>query len=169
MAALGAVPRELEPLTGLKVVLAAPKPHPWLRSARSTGSTAWAWDSKKSFRSFPIVGVGLCLRRLARAARKRGCRRAVGKAEAHAEASEVLLVLGEGFCPWGEPGTEIMADGLGFHSPAKWTEAVNHLSAKLRGAVPGLEVRLVLEPEMVPDDLGKASLCACINVPRTLL
>lgn len=80
--------------------------------------------------------------------------------------SQIMLVMGQGHCPWGEAGTDIMSQGLGFQTPATWRQAAQHLCKKLRQAVPGLGVHIVDLGEAA-DHAPRATLCACVNVPRT--
>lgn len=78
-----------------------------------------------------------------------------------------MLVTGQDHCPWGEAGTEMMSQGLGFQTPATWREAAQHLCKKLQQAVPGLGVHVVDVAEAA-DQAPQATLCACVNVPRKI-
>ena len=100
---------------------------------------------------------------------KRGGIQINARSEGHDEqqrAPEVMLVTGQDHCPWGEAGTEMMSQGLGFQTPATWREAAQHLCKKLQQAVPGLGVHVVDVAEAA-DQAPQATLCACVNVPRT--
>ena len=57
-------------------------------------------------------------------------------------AADVMLVVGDGSCPWGEGGTKMMTDALGFAESASWHEGIKQLAFKLQQAVPGLTLEI---------------------------
>lgn len=69
-------------------------------------------------------------------------RRAPNAGRVICRAADVMLVVGEGSCPWGEGGTKMMTDALGFAESASWHEGVKQLAFKLQQAVPGLTVEI---------------------------
>ena len=102
-------------------------------------------------------------RRLWRGGPSRGCRAMASQASQSAEV-DVLLLLGNGQCPWGEGGTETMTAALGFAEPVTWEVAIKQLAWKLQQAVPGLEVQISSGVEKT-----HAKLVVLINVDPELL
>ncbi|CAK8992974.1 unnamed protein product [Durusdinium trenchii] len=97
-------------------------------------------------------------------------RRRVWELKASARPVDVLLVVGEGACPWGEGGTETMAKALGLKGSVPWPLAIQHLAGKLRQAVPGLNVQVSTEQEAehaAEQGRHQIKLVALINVTST--
>lgn len=104
-------------------------------------------SQKRGHMSWPYCAcatgaTGACaLGSLGRGLRHRA-RRAHNAGRVICRAADVMLVVGEGSCPWGEGGTKMMTDALGFAESASWHEGVKQLAFKLQQAVPGLTVEI---------------------------
>ena len=102
-------------------------------------------SQKRGHMSWPYCATGAtgacALGSLGRGLRHRA-RRAHNAGRVICRAADVMLVVGEGSCPWGEGGTKMMTDALGFAESASWHEGVKQLAFKLQQAVPGLTVEI---------------------------
>ena len=98
------------------------------------------------------------------AARRSKSKKSATLAVVDSEKPDVLLVVGEGLCPWGEGGTETMKKALGLVELVPWPEAVKHLMWKVQQAVPNLHLQTSTENETREGRDMSAKLLVLINV-----